>query len=136
MSNPYGRTSGTDQRPSRPLMERLMVFRPDDEIRSLRAEDEWVSGERNSRTLAKDVDFRVVLSLLHGGAELDEQDGAARASVQILDGTAVLHVAGDEQRLEAGDLAVINAGEPWSLRAEVDAAVLLTLAWPVAKTGV
>jgi quercetin dioxygenase-like cupin family protein len=136
MPSAYGSTSGTEQRASRALMERLMVFEPDQEIRLLRDEEQWSDGDRNSRTLAKDVDFRVMLSVLHDGAQLDEQDGDARVSLQLIEGRAALAIDGNETSLVAGQLAVIDAGSPWTLRAEGDCAVLLTFAWPREKAGV
>ena len=132
----YGSTSGTDEREARPMMERLLVYSLADEINQLREEDAWRSGDRNSRTLAKEVDFRVVLSVLHDGAVLHEQDGDARASLHLVEGRAALHLDADEAELEAGELAVVDAGHAWQLRANGDCAVLLTLAWPREKAGV
>ena len=134
--SPYGSTSGTEERESRPLMERLMVFSLQDELERLRGEEEWQSGDRNSRTLAKDVDFRVLLSVLRGGAALQEEDGDARVSLQLLEGLASLQLAGAEAELEAGDMAVVDAGQRWQLRAETDCSLLLTLAWPREKARV
>src|SRR3954447_26290078 len=80
----YGSTSGTDSRGSRPLIEDLMVFSLPAEIDALREEDQYKNGDRNSATLAKEVDFRVLLTVLRPDATLDEQDGDARASVHLL----------------------------------------------------
>jgi quercetin dioxygenase-like cupin family protein len=135
-SGSYGTTSGTSERASRPLMEQLMVFSLDEEIAALRAEWQWADNDKNSRTLAKDVDFRALLSVLHTGATLDEHDGDARASVHVLEGTAELDVEGEATTLNAGQLAVIDSGRAWLLRAATDCAVLLTLAWPIEKAGV
>jgi quercetin dioxygenase-like cupin family protein len=132
----YGSTSGTGERESRPLMKRLMIFSLADEIDSLRAEREWTENDKNSRTLAKDVDFRALLSVMHPGATLDEQGGDARASVQMIEGSAELDVAGERGQLAEGHLAVIDSGRPWTLRATSDCALLLTLAWPVEKSGI
>ena len=132
----YGNTSGTDVRESRPLMEQLMVFSLTEEIEALRAEWQWTDNDKNSRTLAKDVDFRALLSVLHTGAALDEQDGDARASLHVLEGRALIDVEGQTSELEAGQLAVIDSGRPWVLRAITDCAVLLTLAWPLEKAGI
>jgi quercetin dioxygenase-like cupin family protein len=131
----YGSTSGTHERESRPLMERLMVFSLAEEIESLRAEFEWADNDKNSRTLAKDVDFRALLSVMHTGASLEEQVGDARASVQVLEGRAEIEVEGARRELGQGALAVIDSGQPWVLRASTDCAVLLTLAWPLEKAG-
>ena len=132
----YVETSGTEVREPRPLMERLMIFSLAEEIESLRSEWQWADNDKNSRTLAKDVDFRALLSVLHTGATLDEQDGDARASIQMLEGRAELDVDGARTELGAGQLAVIDAGRPWLLRATSDCALLLTLAWPLEKAGV
>lgn len=132
----YGNTSGSDVRESRELMDRLMTFDLVAEIESLRSEPAWEENEKNARTLAKDVDFRVLLSVLHTDATLEEQDGEARASLQVLDGDAELEVEGEVAHLGAGSMAVVNSGQPWRLRATSDCAVLLTLAWPIEKAGV
>ena len=96
----------------------------------LRTEEQWAAGDRNSRTLAKEVDFRVLLTVMRVGARLAEEDGDARVSIQLLDGGARLNVAGDEQDLATGALAVVDAGHPWALTASGECAVLLTFAWP------
>jgi quercetin dioxygenase-like cupin family protein len=142
-SSSYGETSGSDSRQSRQMMEALMVFSLGDEIDNLRTEAPWTDGDRNSRMLAKDVDFRVLLTVLRDGAKLDEQDGDARASIQLLQGRATLRLGGgmlgagaEEAELEAGDLATIDAGRPWELSANGECALVLTLAWPREKAGV
>lgn len=132
----YGRTSGTDERAARPMMERLMVCSLADELAQLRDEEPWRTGDRNSRTLAKEVDFRVVLSLLRDGATLREEDGGARASLHVLDGHATLTLDNDQAELAAGDIAVVNEGQAWQLRADGECALLMTLAWPREKAGV
>ncbi|MDP8905755.1 MAG: hypothetical protein M3N29_10710 [Chloroflexota bacterium] len=132
----YGSTSGTEEREAREMMERLLVFSLADEIRALREEEPWQARDRNSRTLAKEVDFRVVLSALRDGATLHEEDGDARASLHLIDGHAALTVGSDEAELEANDVAMVDAGHRWVLRANGDCAVLLTLAWPREKAGV
>ena len=132
----YGETSGTEVRESRPLMDQLMVFSLEEEIRTLRSEWQWADNAKNSRTLAKDVDFRALLTLLHTGATLDENDGDARASIQVLEGRAEIDVEGQISELAVGQLAVIDSGRPWVLRATEDCAVLITLAWPLEKAGV
>lgn len=133
----YGSTSGADTRSSRPLMEDLMVFSLPAEIDALREEAQYKEGDRNSATLAKEVDFRVLLSVLRAGAALDDQGGDARASLQVLEGNAGLSIEGGEEAdLAEADVAVIDAGRAWQLRATSDCALLLTLAWPREKAGV
>ena len=136
MSGAYGSTTGTDERDSRALMDRLMVFSIADEIASLRDESEWQENDKNSRTLAKDVDFRAILTLMHAGATLEERDGDARASVQLFEGEAELEIDGQSAALTSGQLAVVDSGQPWVLRATDDCAALITFAWPIEKAGV
>lgn len=131
----YGSTSGSSVRESRPLMERLMVFALEDEVHALHSEQPWQSGDRNSRTLAKDVDFRILLTVLRDGATLTEEDGDARVSVQVLHGKARLEVGDDWAELASGQLAAIDAGPTWRLIADGECAVLTTLAWPGEKDG-
>jgi len=135
-SGAYGSTSGTDERESRPLMEPLMVFSLADEIDALRSESQWVDNDKSSRTLAKDIDFRALLTVMHEGSTLDEQDGDARASIQVIEGHAELDVNGEVTQLAARQLAVIDSGRRWTLRAATDCAVLVTFAWPIDKAGV
>ena len=123
------------------MMDKLLVFSISSELARLRSESQWTDGDRNSRTLAKDVDFRLLLAVLRDGATLDEQNGEARASVQLLDGQAVLRLGGgsllaaaEETELSAGDVATVDAGGPWELKARGECAFLLTLAWPRTKT--
>ena len=136
-TSPYGETSGSETRESRPMMDQVLVFELQQEVATLRQEGEWTEGDRNSRMLAKDVDFRVLLSVLRDGATIDEQDGDARVSVQLLAGAGSLRVGGvGEAQLSAGQLAAIDAGQPWTLTARGECAVLLTFAWPPEKAGV
>jgi len=132
----YGSTSGTRERAARSVMEPVMAFGLAAEIERLRGEHEWADGDRNSVTLAKEVDFRVLLSVLRGGARLSEDDGDARVSIHVIDGVVRLDAAGTQPQLTAGALAVIDAGRRWQLTATGDSAVLLTFAWPREKAGV
>jgi len=132
----YGPTSGTNEREPRLLMDRLLVFSLAEEIQSLRDEPEWAENDVNSRTLAKEVDFRTVLSVLHTEGTIEERDGDGRKSLQVLEGSAELTVDEEARSLAPGDLAVIDAGFSWTLRATSDCAVLLTIAWPAEKAGV
>jgi quercetin dioxygenase-like cupin family protein len=132
-TNENGSTSGSDTREARALMERLMVFDLHAEINKLRNEHQWSQGDRNSRMLAKDVDFRVLLTVLRAGATLDENDGDARASLQLIAGGARLETESGGTDLRAGQLATVDAGQPWTLTASEDCALLTTLAWPSDK---
>jgi quercetin dioxygenase-like cupin family protein len=132
----YGSPGGSDTRAARTMIEPLMRFSLESEADSLRLEPEYREGDRNSRTLAKETDLRVLLTVLREGAALDEQDGDARTTVQVIDGMATLEIDGAEAHLQQAELAVVDRGEPWVLRADSDCAVLLTIAWPPEKARV
>ncbi len=123
-------TSGSPVREGRPLMEPLLVFDLPGEIARLRGEPTFEGKDRNSMTLAKESDFRVLLTVLRPGATIDEQDGEGRMSVQVLDGSTRLELEGGTADLGSGQVATVDAGNPWSLRAREDAAVLVTMAAP------
>ncbi len=135
-SSEYGSTSGSDTREARALMEQLMVFDLHSEIDKLRNEGPWQSRDRNSRTLAKEVDFRVLLTVLRSGATLDENDGDARTSIQMIGGSARLESDAGSVDLRAGQVATLDVGQAWNLTATEDCAVLTTLAWPREKAQV
>lgn len=132
----YDATSGSETRDARQVMEPLLVFSLLDEIRRLREEPPWIEGDRNARTLAKETDFRVLLTVLRPGAMLSEVDGDGRVSIHVLDGSLELRLDDGQQQLSAGQLAAVNAGTPWNLVAVSDAAVLVTFAWPESKAFV
>jgi quercetin dioxygenase-like cupin family protein len=131
-----GETSGTDTREPRPMRERLLTFSLADELTHLRDEPQWQEGERNSRTLAKHVDLRVVLTTLRAGAGIEERDGDGRVTLQVLEGEAELAVEDGVVTLGTGRLATLDSGAPWRLTATSEAAILLTLAWPEEKAFV
>ena len=132
----YGSPGGSDTRGPRTMIEPLMRFSLEVEADSLRLEPEYREGDRNSRTLAKETDLRVMLTVLREGAALDEQNGDARTTVQVIDGTATLKIDSAEAHLEPAEVAVVNRGQPWIIRADSDCALLLTIAWPPEKAGV
>ncbi len=122
-------THGSDDRGARPLTESLMAFDLDQEIAALRAEPAWTEGDRNARTLVKSGGIRLLLASLREAAEIHEQNGEGPVSVQLLEGRATLSAGGADVVLDAGALASVEAGLPWSLRADAQSAVLVTLAW-------
>lgn len=132
----YGSPGGSDTRGARTMIEPLMRFSLESEADSLRLEPEYREGDRNSRTLAKETDLRVLLTVLREGAALDEQDGDARTTVQVIDGTATLEIDGAEAHLQPSEVAVVDQGQPWVIRADSDCALLLTIAWPPDKARV
>ena len=123
-------TSGSPVREARPLMERLLVFDLDREIERLRQEPTFADDGRNSMTLAKETDLRVLLTVLRAGSALKELDGEGRMSVQVLEGTVRLDVEGEPRQLGGRQLATVDADTRWRLSADADAVVLITMTAP------
>src|SRR2546430_16844816 len=63
------------------------------EIKGLREENAWQGG-RNSKTLVKNEDFRIVLTVLQSNALVHEHKATGRISVQALSGHIQMHEIG------------------------------------------
>lgn len=122
-------THGSDDRGARPLAESLMAFELGQEIASLRQEPAWTEGDRNARTLVKSAGLRLLLASLRRSAEMQEQHGEGPVTIQLLEGRVTLKAGGAEVTLDEGVVASIEAGLPWNLRADAQAAILVTFAW-------
>jgi quercetin dioxygenase-like cupin family protein len=99
------------------------------QIRDLRQESYWQSG-RNSKTLVKYDDFRIVLTALQAKTTIHEHHSAGRISVQTVEGHLRMHAGGKEFDLPAGRVLVLDRAMPHDVVAVEDSALLLTIAWP------
>ncbi|MGC1583683.1 MAG: hypothetical protein WA766_19545 [Candidatus Acidiferrales bacterium] len=107
----------------------MLSFDLNAEIEQLRKEDAWQGG-RNSKTLVKHSDFRVVLTVLKSGARLHEHSAAGRISVQTVAGHIRMHIEGKFFDLSAGHLLALERAIVHDVEALEDSAFLLTIAWP------
>jgi quercetin dioxygenase-like cupin family protein len=123
-------TSGTAQRAAHPLSGQGLQFNLDHEVQSLRGDLSRATGGRAAKTLAKSDRLRVTLVLLQGGVTLDPQASAGGSSLHVLEGR--LRVQADTRMLEAraGDLVVLSENLRQPIKAEEDAAFIVTVAWP------
>ena len=87
-------------------------------------------GGRNSKTLVKHSDFRVVLTVLKSNARLHEHKAAGRISVQAIAGHIRMHVQDKVIDLPAGHMLALERALPHDVEALEDSAFLLTIAWP------
>jgi quercetin dioxygenase-like cupin family protein len=111
------------------LQNPILSFDLNGELKRLREENAWQAG-RNSKTLVKHPDFRVVLTVLKSGVRLHEHKAAGRISVQAVAGHIRMHVQGDVFDLPAGHLLALERALPHDVEALEDSAFLLTIAWP------
>lgn len=127
---PRPETSGTDTREPRTVSAGLSVHRILDEVERLSAEPEWSEGDRDSLTLAKAPDVRLLLTVLRPGARIGDEEAHGSLAIQVLAGAIMAGRGDDRVELEAGQLAVLEGGATWWVEAQEQSALLLTMAWP------
>ena len=108
---------------------RSLTFDLAEQIRELRMESYWQSG-RNSKTLVKYGDFRIVLTAIQKNSAIHEHRAAGRISVQTVEGHLRMHASGREFDLPKGSVLVLDRDVPHDVIALEDSAFLLTIAWP------
>jgi quercetin dioxygenase-like cupin family protein len=123
-------TGGSDEREARSLTAPLLRFAFAEEAAGLRAESEYIEGDRNARTLVKAGAFRLVLVAFRAGATFDELDQRGSVALQMLEGQVALRVGEDATEIGAGEVAIISPEHPWNASARSDGLVLVHLAWP------
>jgi quercetin dioxygenase-like cupin family protein len=126
---PEFETSRGAARAPEPTAGPSLTFDLAQQIRELRQESYWQSG-RNSKTLAKYSDFRIVLTALKANTTIHEHHSAGRISVQTIEGHLRMHADGKEFDLPAGRVLVLDRALPHDVAAIEDSAFLLTIAWP------
>ena len=114
-----------------PLESPILSFDLNAEIERLRGENAWQGG-RNSKTLMKHPDFRVVLTVLKSNGSLHEHKAAGRISVHTITGHIRMHVQDKVVDLPAGSMLALERSLPHDVEALEDSAFLLTIAWPEA----
>jgi quercetin dioxygenase-like cupin family protein len=82
---------------------------------------------RNARTLVKNGPPRVTLVMLQSGGKIAPHRAAGPITVQVLEGEIQFTAAGQDHRLAAGDLLVLDAGVEHHLASETGGAFLLTV---------
>lgn len=108
----------------------LMDFNLADEIAQLHDEEAWVRTGRNSKTLVKQPDFRIVLIALKRDGHLEEHSADARISIHALSGHLKLRLPEQTVDLPAGHLLVLDKALEHDLEALEESAILLTISWP------
>ncbi len=97
------------------------------QIEMLRNEGPYKHG-RNSKTLIKYPDFRIVLTVMKAGDHIQQHKAAGRISVQTLSGHIRMHVSNKLLDLPIGRLLVLDRVIPHDVEALEDSAFLLTIA--------
>lgn len=127
-----GTTHGSDEREPRSLNAPVLRFELTAESAQLRAERQYIEGDRNARTLTKVDWFRLVLVALRAGATLDEADQHGSIALQVLEGRVTVRVGDETIDVGEREVSVVAPGYPWTALAVDDSLLLLHLAWPPA----
>ncbi len=112
------------------LTASLMHFNLAGEVEGLHQEEAWLRTGRNSKTLVKQPDLRIVLVALNAGKKLEEHEAAARISIQTLSGQLTLQLADQAVELPAGHLLALDRTLRHDVSAVKESAFLLTISWP------
>ncbi len=105
----------------------LLALDIDREARSLKAEPEWIAGERNGKTLAKYPHMRVVLIALRKGTSLREHKVEGPMALYVVSGKVTISVKNAEYQLRNGGLFTLRKTIPHDVRASDDSTILLTI---------
>ena len=111
----------------------LMDFNLEREIAQLHDEEAWQRTGRNSKTLVKQPDFRIVLIALQKDGHLEEHSADARISIYTLAGHVKIQLPEQTVDLPGGHLLVIDRALEHDLQALEESAILLTISWPHAS---
>lgn len=121
-------TSGSDTREARTLDAPEIAFELAAELDALRAEASYTDFGRTSKTLARSGPLRLVLTAVRAGVDVGAHLAEGPIAIHVLEGEVVGSRDGSEDRFVAGTVAWFSAGGGWSVRAERDAALLLSVA--------
>ena len=85
---------------------------------------------RNARTLVKNGPLRVTLVMVRADGKIAPHRAAGPITVQVLDGDIRFRAAGQDHRLAAGDLLVLDAGVEHDVASDSGGTFLLTVVQP------
>ena len=107
-----------------------MNFNLAKEIAQLHEEEAWLRTGRNSKTLVKQPDLRIVLMALKKGGRLENHSTDARTSIHTVKGHVKLQLPEQTVDLPDGHLLVLDRALVHDLEALEESAILLTISWP------
>jgi len=119
----------TPQRPEgdRQLDASLVTMDLNSFIEQVRNESTWKESDRNSITIFKSDNMRIVLIGLHEGAELKTHTANGMISLQVLEGHISFTAAPDTIELQQGQMLALHKKIPHSVIALKETFFLLTL---------
>lgn len=98
-------------------------------VEQLRHESAWSDG-RNSRTLVKHGDFRMVLTVMRAGACLHRHHARGTVLIQVLSGQIQARILNEVVEAPAGHALSLDPDLEHEIEAVQESALLITIAWP------
>lgn len=112
-----------------PTGSSVLEFSIDEQIDKLKHERNWQAG-RDSQTIVKYPDFRIILTVLRAGSYLHEHHSDGPISVHVVQGRIQVDAHGHAVELPAGHVLALDRAVLHDVKAIEDSAFLLTIAWP------
>ena len=121
--------SGHRESPEQRLAQSVGVFSVFNELTQLQQEHAWTEGDRNSKTLVKKPDLRIVLMSLKRGARLDAHWAPGSIAIHLLAGQMRVTAAAETVDLTPGEIMSLDGGLEHDVEATEDSAFILTIGW-------
>jgi quercetin dioxygenase-like cupin family protein len=106
-----------------------MLLDLNQEIAGILSEKPWHETGRNSRTIAKYSNFRIVLAALQKGAELEKHQAKGCISIQVLKGRILVRLAEKTIEISKENLLSLDSGIPHAVEALEDSIFLITMSF-------
>jgi quercetin dioxygenase-like cupin family protein len=117
----------TAAREDREVSGPAVTFAIADEIKRLRQEPEWISGDRNSVTVVKTSNLSVVLTAIKKGAKLCGHQVEGPITLHVISGRIQFSVAGEPRAIGAGTVIALDNDVPHDIEALDDSEFMLTI---------
>jgi quercetin dioxygenase-like cupin family protein len=129
-TRPPGETTGSPQRPAQRVAGAVLFYDLAKEIAGLHQEVAWQQGDRNARTLVREGELRVVLTVLKQGGRLDRHQAPGRLTIHTIQGHLRLQLPSGPLEVMAGQMVALEPDLPHDVEAIEESAFLITIAWP------
>lgn len=122
----------TDNRPmgDRQIDARFLKIDVPFYIQTIKHEEAWLKNDRNAITIFKTDAMCIVLVAMHKHADITYHVADSIASVQVLEGLICFRTDGALFDIRPGEVIALHDGLNYSLLANEDAVVLLTICYP------
>jgi quercetin dioxygenase-like cupin family protein len=106
-----------------------MLINLNEEMDKIFSEKPWHETGRNSRTIAKYSNFRIVLAALKQGAALEEHQAKGCISIQVLKGRIRVHISEEVIDISKEKLLALDNAVPHAVEALEDSVFLITMSF-------